>query len=133
MWILFHSLLMKLQKQLHFSWKKNYLVNANSSVGNGASKLGGLANATQSTHWWNHYGHHCSRTCLNCKLKVPQVYQANCAWIMHPNTLAYIQGLTAGAGNNRSILMGNTLSEDGPFTLTWKSLFMYLTKCHKWV
>lgn len=60
---------------------------------------------------------------LNLQMKVPQVYQPNCAWLMHPNTLSYIQGLTAGAGNNL-LLMGNSLSEYGPHTLLGKDVYL---------
>lgn len=60
---------------------------------------------------------------LNLQMKVPQVYQPNCAWLMHPNTLSYIQGLTAGAGNNL-LLMGNSLSEYGPHSLLGKDVYL---------
>jgi HK97 family phage major capsid protein len=45
---------------------------------------------------------------INMKAKLPQVFQADAAWTMHPDTLAYLQGLTAGAGNNM-LLFGNDL------------------------
>jgi HK97 family phage major capsid protein len=64
---------------------------------------------------------------INMKAKVPQVYQEGSAWIMHVDTLAYLQGLTAGAGNNL-LLFGNDLTRDGGLTL-FLSLFMYLTTC----
>jgi HK97 family phage major capsid protein len=60
---------------------------------------------------------------IKTQMMVPQVYQANAAWIMHPNTLAYIQGLTAGAGNNM-LLMGNSLSQDAPFSLLGKPVYV---------
>jgi HK97 family phage major capsid protein len=60
---------------------------------------------------------------IKVQMLVPQVYQADCAWICHPNTLAYIQGLTAGAGNNM-LLMGNTLSQDAPFSLLGKPVYV---------
>jgi HK97 family phage major capsid protein len=42
---------------------------------------------------------------------------------MHPTTLSYIQGLTAGAGNNM-LIMGNTLSQDAPFSLLGKPVYV---------
>jgi HK97 family phage major capsid protein len=60
---------------------------------------------------------------INMKAKLPQVYQADAAWIMHPDTLAYLQGLTAGAGNNM-LLFGNDLSNDGGLTLLSKPVYL---------
>lgn len=40
---------------------------------------------------------------------------------MHPNTLAYIQGLTASTG---ILIMGNTLSQDAPFTILGKPVYV---------
>jgi HK97 family phage major capsid protein len=57
------------------------------------------------------------------KAKVPQVYQEGSAWIMHVDTLAYLQGLTAGAGNNL-LLFGNDLSRDGGLTLLGKPVYV---------
>jgi HK97 family phage major capsid protein len=51
---------------------------------------------------------------VKLQLKLPQVYQGSAEWLMHPNTLAYIQSLKASTGQ---FLMGNTLSEDGRYTL----------------
>jgi HK97 family phage major capsid protein len=56
------------------------------------------------------------------KAKVPQVYQET-GWIMHSDTLAYLQGLTAGAGNN-TLLFGNDLSRDGGLTLLGKPVYV---------
>jgi HK97 family phage major capsid protein len=60
---------------------------------------------------------------INMKAKLPQVYQADAAWTMHPDTLAYLQGLTAGAGNNL-LLFGNDLSRDGGLTLLGKPVYV---------
>lgn len=60
---------------------------------------------------------------LNLQMKVPQAFQQNCKFLMHPTTLSYIQGLTAGAGNNL-LLMGNSLSEYGPHTLLGKDVWL---------
>jgi HK97 family phage major capsid protein len=60
---------------------------------------------------------------IKVQLSVPQALQAGSVWIMHPQTLAYIQGLTAGAGNNM-LIMGNSLSEDAPFTLLGKPVYV---------
>jgi HK97 family phage major capsid protein len=57
------------------------------------------------------------------KAKVPQVYQEGSAWIMHVDTLAYLQGLTAGAGNNL-LLFGNDLTRDGGLTLLGKPVYV---------
>lgn len=58
---------------------------------------------------------------VNLQMKVPQVYQQDACWIMHPQTLAYIQGLKASTGQ---FLMGNTLSENGRWTLLGKEVFI---------
>lgn len=60
---------------------------------------------------------------INMKAKLPQVFQADAAWTMHPDTLAYLQGLTAGAGNNM-LLFGNDLSHDGGLTLLSKPVYL---------
>lgn len=60
---------------------------------------------------------------INLKMKVPQALQSGCAFLMNPSTLSYIQGLTAGAGNN-TLLMGNDLSTDGGFTLLGKPVYL---------
>jgi HK97 family phage major capsid protein len=60
---------------------------------------------------------------INLQMKVPQAYQKDSAWIMHPNTLAYIQGLQAGAGSNL-LIMGNSLSQDAPFTILGKPVYV---------
>jgi HK97 family phage major capsid protein len=60
---------------------------------------------------------------INLKMKLPQALQGGAAFLMHPTTLSYIQGLTAGAGNNM-LLMGNDLSTDGGFTLLGKPVFL---------
>jgi HK97 family phage major capsid protein len=102
--------------------EKELLTNANGSVGNGATKLGGLANATQSLTGATTMVI-TPQELINTQLLVAQVYQADACWIMSPSTLGYIQGLTAGAGNNL-LLMGNSLSEGGPFTLLGKPVFI---------
>jgi HK97 family phage major capsid protein len=112
----------EIAKAIAYFLEKELLTNANGSVGNGASKLGGLANATQSITGATTLVI-TAQELLKLQVKVPQVYQANCAWIMHPNTLAYIQGLTAGSGNNM-LLMGNTLSQDAPFSLLGKPVYV---------
>jgi HK97 family phage major capsid protein len=112
----------EIAKAIAYFLEKELLTNANGSVGNGAVKLGGLANATQSITGATTMVI-TAQELLKLQVKVPQVYQANCAWIMHPNTLAYIQGLTAGSGNNM-LLMGNTLSQDAPFSLLGKPVYV---------
>jgi HK97 family phage major capsid protein len=54
---------------------------------------------------------------VKLQLMVPQVYQTACEWYMHPLTLAYIQSLKSTTGK---FLMGNTLSEDGRYTILGK-------------
>jgi HK97 family phage major capsid protein len=112
----------EIAKALAYFLEKELLNNANSSVGSGATKLGGLANATQSLTGATTMVI-TPQELINLQVKVPQVYQADCAWIMHPTTLSYIQGLTAGAGNNM-LIMGNTLSQDAPFSLLGKPVYV---------
>jgi HK97 family phage major capsid protein len=112
----------EIAKAVAYFLEKELLNNANGSVGNGATKLGGLANATQSITGATTMVI-TAQELINLQLTVAQVYQADAAWIMHPNTLGYIQGLTAGAGNNL-LLMGNSLSEGGPFTLLGKPVYV---------
>jgi HK97 family phage major capsid protein len=107
-------------KAIAYFLEKELLNNANSSVGSGATKLGGLANATISLTGATTMVID-SAELVNLQLKVPQVYQPNAAWIMHPNTLAYIQGLKATTGQ---FLMGNTLSENGLYTLLGKPVYV---------
>jgi HK97 family phage major capsid protein len=57
------------------------------------------------------------------KAKIPQVFQEGSAWIMHVDTLAYLQSLTAGAGNNL-LLFGNDLTRDGGLTLLGKPVYV---------
>jgi HK97 family phage major capsid protein len=57
------------------------------------------------------------------KAKIPQVFQEGSAWILHVDTLAYLQSLTAGAGNNL-LLFGNDLSRDGGLTLLGKPVYV---------
>lgn len=51
---------------------------------------------------------------VKLKLKLPQIYQNTCEFIMNPSTLAYIQGLKASTGQ---FLMGTDLSQDGRYQL----------------
>lgn len=60
---------------------------------------------------------------INLQMKVPQIYQGTSQWLMHPNSLAYLQGLTAGSGSNL-LLMGNTLSGDSSYTLLGKPVMI---------
>jgi HK97 family phage major capsid protein len=60
---------------------------------------------------------------VKVQMLVPQIYQKDCVWLMHPNTLAYIQGLTAGSGS-QLLLMGNALSGDAPYTLLGKPVYV---------
>src|SRR5437764_3127108 len=73
----------EIAKAIAYFLEKELLVNANGSVGNGASKLGGLANATQSITGATTMVI-TAQELLKLQVKVPQVYQANCAWIMNP-------------------------------------------------
>jgi HK97 family phage major capsid protein len=112
----------EIAKAVAYFLEKELLVNANGSVGNGATKLGGLANSTQSLTGATTMVI-TPQELIKTQLLVAQVYQQDCAWIMHPNTLGYIQGLTAGAGNNM-LIMGNTLSQDAPYTLLGKPVYV---------
>jgi HK97 family phage major capsid protein len=107
-------------KAIAFFLEKELLNNANSSVGSGATKLGGLANATQSLVGATTLVID-STELVKMQLMVPQVYQESANWIMHPLTLAYIQSLKATTGQ---FLMGNTLSENGLYTILGKEVFV---------
>ncbi|WEG13998.1 phage major capsid protein [Pullulanibacillus sp. KACC 23026] len=110
----------EISKAMTLFLEKELLNNANSSAGSGAAKLGGLANAslvingdiTQVID---------SAELVKMQLTIPQVYQSGAAWIMHPQTLAYIQSLKSTTGK---FLMGNTLSEDGLYTLLGKPVYV---------
>lgn len=60
---------------------------------------------------------------IQMQLKVPQALQQGACWIMNSSTFAYISGLTAGAGNNM-LIMGNNLSQDAPFNLLGKPVYL---------
>lgn len=107
-------------KAIAFFLEKELLNNANSSVGSGATKLGGLANATLSLTGATTLVID-SAELVKMQLKLPQVYQAESNWIMHPDTLAYIQSLKSTTGK---FLMGNTLSENGLYTILGKEVFV---------
>jgi HK97 family phage major capsid protein len=100
--------------------EKELLTNANSSVGSGATKLGGLANASLIVNGATTLVID-STELVKMQLTLPQVYQADAAWIMHPQTLAYVQSLKSTTGK---FLMGNNLSDGGPFTLLGKPVFV---------
>jgi HK97 family phage major capsid protein len=100
-------------KAIAFFLEKELLTNNNSSVGSGASKLGGLPAATLVVNGATTLTIDTAEL-VKMQLTLPQVYQPNAEWIMHPQTLAYIQSLKATTGQ---FLMGNTLSEDGRYTL----------------
>lgn len=110
----------EVSKAIALFLEKELIVNANGSVGNGATKLGGLANTTQTLTGAT-VGAITVQELINLQLQVPQVYQSGCAWIMAPATLGYIQGLQASTG---ILLMGNTLSQDAPFTLLGKPVYV---------
>lgn len=55
------------------------------------------------------------------QMKLPQVYQGGAKWLMHPNTLAYLQGLKATTGQ---FLMGNTMAENGGYMLLGKPVML---------
>lgn len=81
----------------------------------GAGKLNGLAQiAGGQTQLGNTTLVIDTAELVNLQLKLPQVYQGTAEWLMHPSTLAYIQGLKSTTGQ---FLMGNTLSEDGKYML----------------
>jgi HK97 family phage major capsid protein len=107
-------------KAMAFFLEKELLNNANGSAGNGATKLGGLANATQSMTGATTLVID-SAELVNLQLMIPQIYQPNSAWIMHPKTLGYIQSLKSTTGK---FLMGNTLAEGGLFTILGKPVFV---------
>jgi HK97 family phage major capsid protein len=110
----------EIAKAITLFLEKELLNNANSSVGSGATKLGGLANASLSLTGGTTMVID-SAELVKMQLMVPQVYQANANWIMHPNTLAYIQSLKSSTGK---FLMGNTLSEGGLYTVLGKEVFV---------
>jgi HK97 family phage major capsid protein len=110
----------EIAKAVAYFLEKELLNNANGSVGNGATKLGGLANATQVLNGATTMVID-SAELVSLQLKLPQVYQQDAAWIMHPNTLGYIQSLKSTTGK---FLMGNTLSEGGLFTLLGKPVYV---------
>jgi HK97 family phage major capsid protein len=58
---------------------------------------------------------------VKMKMKVPQVYQADAAWIMHSDTLAYVQTLKDNQGR---FLFGNDLTQDAGFTLLSKPVYL---------
>jgi HK97 family phage major capsid protein len=110
----------EIAKAIAYFLEKELLVNANGSVGNGATKLGGLANATQVVNGATTLVIDTAEL-VKVQLTLPQAYQAGAAWIMHPQTLAYIQSLKSTTGK---FLMGNALSEDGKYTLLGKPVFV---------
>jgi len=107
-------------KAIAYFLEKELLNNANSSVGSGATKLGGLANATNVFNGATTMVID-SAELVKMTLMLPQVVQSNCAWIMHPQTLAYIQSLKSTTGK---FLMGNTLSEGGLYTILGKPVYV---------
>jgi HK97 family phage major capsid protein len=107
-------------KAIAFFLEKELLNNANGSVGNGATKLGGLANTAQSLTGATTMVID-SAELVKLQLMIPQAYQENCNWIMHPLTLAYIQSLKSSTGK---FLMGNTLSENGLYTILGKEVYV---------
>ncbi|MCP8969718.1 phage major capsid protein [Ectobacillus ponti] len=112
----------EIAKAISYFLEKELLTNANSTVGSGATKLGGLANTgAGQTVTGATAGTITVQELVQTQMKVPQVYQKDCAWIMHPNTLAYIQSLTASTG---ILIMGNTLHEDAPFTILGKPVYV---------
>jgi HK97 family phage major capsid protein len=110
----------EIAKAIAYFLEKELLVNANGSVGNGATKLGGLANATQVVNGATTLVIDTAEL-VKVQLTLPQAYQAGAAWIMHPQTLAYIQSLKSTTGQ---FLMGNALSEDGKYTLLGKPVYV---------
>jgi HK97 family phage major capsid protein len=110
----------EIAKAIALFLEKELLNNANGSVGSGATKLGGLANASLSVAGATTMVID-SAELVKMQLTLPQVYQADAAWIMHPQTLAYIQSLKSTTGK---FLMGNTLAEGGPFTLLSKPVYV---------
>lgn len=109
-------------KAIAYFLEGELLNNANSTVGSGAVKLGGLANTAAGQQLLGATTQVITvAELINLTMKVPQVYQSGCGWIMHPNTLAYIQGLTASTG---ILIMGNTLSQDAPFTILGKPVYV---------
>jgi HK97 family phage major capsid protein len=55
------------------------------------------------------------------KMKLQQAFQGNAKFLMHPETLAYLQGLKSTTGE---FLLGNTLAQDGGFTLLGKPVML---------
>lgn len=58
---------------------------------------------------------------LTLQMKIPQAQMSNLKWLMHPNTLAYLQGLKASTGQ---FLMGTNLSENGSYVLLGKEVML---------
>jgi HK97 family phage major capsid protein len=110
----------EIAKAIAYFLEKELLNNANSSVGSGATKLGGLAFAsnTITAATANTID---PAELMQLQLKVPQVVQENGAWIMHPTVLAKIWGLKSTTGQ---FLMGNSLSQDGYYQLLGKPVYV---------
>jgi HK97 family phage major capsid protein len=87
----------EIAKAIAYFLEKELLTNANGSVGNGAVKLGGLANATQSITGATTLVI-TAQELLKLQVKVPQVYHM--------------------------LIMGNTLSQDAPYTLLGKPVYV---------
>lgn len=58
---------------------------------------------------------------IKLQMQIPQSLQGNLKWLMHPNTLAYLQGLKATTGQ---FLMGTNLSENGSYVLLGKEVML---------
>lgn len=58
---------------------------------------------------------------IKLQMQIPQAMQSNLKWLMHPNTLAYVQGLKATTGQ---FLMGTNLSENGSYVLLGKEVML---------
>jgi HK97 family phage major capsid protein len=110
----------EIAKAIAFFLEKELLNNANSSVGSGATKLGGLANTAQVINGGTTMVITPDEL-VQMQLTVPQAYQEGCNWIAHPLTLAYIQSLKSTTGK---FLMGNTLSENGLYQILGKEVFV---------
>lgn len=110
----------EIAKAMALFLERELLNNQNSSVGSGATKLGGLANTSQILNGATTLVID-SAELVTLQLKIPQVYQPNCAWIMNPQTLGYIQSLKSTTGK---FLMGNTLAEGGLFTILGKPVYV---------
>lgn len=115
----------EIAKAMAYFLEKELLNNNNAGFGQGGAKLGGLP-AIQGTASQKVTSAAtlviAVADLVKTQMAVPQVYQGDCAWIMSPATLAAIQSLQASGAS--PLLMGYNLSQDAPFTLLGKPVYI---------